>query len=118
MQSRRDDQDADDQCDQRDELEVHIAKNYEVPAVGMSNDPGSYSPSHRAMTTVARQLPRTFNDVRSMSSTASMPRMTRTGSTGNPNDATVPRRMTSAPRGTPATPLLESISVTSRRNCC
>ncbi len=44
------------------------------------------------MTTVARQLPSTLSDVRSMSSTASIPRITNTGSTGSPNDDTVPEQ--------------------------
>jgi hypothetical protein len=69
------------------------------------------------MTTVARQLPSTLTDVRSMSSTASIPRMTNTGSGGNPNEVTVPSRITSAPRGTPATPLLDSINVSNSTNC-
>ena len=69
------------------------------------------------MTTVARQLPSTLSDVRSMSISASMPRIMNTGSVGKPNEPTVPSRITSAPRGTPATPLLVSISVSSRINC-
>ena len=36
-----------------------------------------------------------------------MPSRTKTGSTGKPNEPTVPRRMTIAARETPATPLVE-----------
>src|SRR2546426_12842088 len=67
------------------------------------------SPSHRAITTVARQLPTTFTDVRAMSINSSMPRIARMGHSGRPNDAAVPSRITSVARGTPATPLLVSI---------
>src|SRR5262245_23595637 len=42
----------------------------------------TYSPSQRAMTTEARQLPTTFTEVRAMSMTASTPRITATASSG------------------------------------
>ena len=77
-----------------------------VSAAGLSN-----SPSQRAMTTVARQLPTRLMDVRAMSISASTPRITATPSSGNPNWANAPDRITSDARGTAATPLLVSISV-------
>ena len=52
-----------------------------------------------------------------MSISSSMPRMMNTGSTGRLNELNVPSRMTSEARGTPATPLLVSISVRSIANC-
>src|ERR1044071_4249662 len=69
------------------------------------------SPSQRAMTAEARQLPVTFTAVRPMSISASIPMMMKMGSGGSPNEATVPDRITSDARGTPATPLLVSMSV-------
>src|SRR5262249_48822299 len=74
--------------------------------------------SHRAITTVARQLPTTLTAVRAMSMSSSTPRMTITPSTGRLNEASVPRRMTSDARGTPATPFEVSISVSSITICC
>jgi len=69
------------------------------------------SPSHRAITTDARQLPTRLSDVRAMSIRASTPRMTATPSSGSPNCVSVPARITSDARGTAARPLLVSISV-------
>jgi len=66
-----------------------------VDAAGLSN-----SPSHRDMTTVARQLPTTLSDVRAMSISASTPRITATACNGNPNCASAPDRITNDARGT------------------
>jgi hypothetical protein len=49
--------------------------------------------------------------VRAMSISASTPRMIATPSSGNPNVASVPERITSDARGTAATPLLVIMSV-------
>ena len=56
--------------------------------------------------------------VRAMSISSSTPRMSVTPSSGRPYIASVPARMTSEARGTPATPLLVSISVSSIVICC
>ena len=77
----------------------------------------NFTPSHRATTAVARQLPSTFTDVRAMSRSVSMPSSSATPSAGRLNVATVPARITSAARGTPATPLLVSISVSIMTSC-
>ena len=70
------------------------------------------------MTTVARQLPITLIAVRAMSINSSTPRIRITPSTGSANDASVPSRITSEARGTPATPFDVSISVSSMTICC
>src|SRR5262249_16836069 len=70
-----------------------------------------HAPSHFATTAVARQLPTTFVIVRPMSSSASIPRIVVTPSSGRPYAASVPVRITRLARGTPATPLLVNISV-------
>src|ERR1051326_3065692 len=75
------------------------------------------SPSQRAITAVARQFPRTFVAVRAMSINWSMPKMIHTGHAGKWNESTVPTRITSIARGTPATPLLVSISVSTITSC-
>jgi hypothetical protein len=49
--------------------------------------------------------------VRAMSISASTPRMIATPSSGKPNVVRVPERITSAARGTAATPLLVIMSV-------
>jgi hypothetical protein len=66
------------------------------------------SASHRAITTDARQFPNTLTEVRAMSISSSIPRMMNTGSTGRWNDATVPRRITSAARGWRQAPVSRS----------
>src|SRR5579871_240949 len=75
------------------------------------------SPSHRATTALARQLPRTLVAVRAMSMNWSMPRISRTGHAGRWKESSVPRRITRTARGTPATPLLVSISVKTMTSC-
>src|SRR5207302_6131630 len=50
------------------------------------------SPSHRAITAVARQLPTRLIDVRAMSISASTPRITATPCSGRPNEASAPDR--------------------------
>ncbi len=52
-----------------------------------------------------------------MSSSASTPSSTATPSSGNPNCASVPARITRDARGTPATPLLVTIRVSIMRSC-
>ena len=47
------------------------------------------SPSHRAITAVARQLPTRFTIVRAMSISSSTPRITATPSSGRPNAVSV-----------------------------
>ena len=59
------------------------------------------TPSQRATTAVAMQLPRTFTAVRPMSISASAPKSTAMPAAGSPNVWTVPERITSAARGTP-----------------
>ena len=73
--------------------------------------------SQRATTALARQLPSTFTEVRAMSIRASMPSSTATPSIGRWKVERVPVRITSAARGTPATPLLVSIKVSIISNC-
>ena len=68
-------------------------------------------------TALARQLPSRFTDVRAMSMNASTPRITATPSSGRPKVASAPDRMTSDARGTAATPLLVSISVSMMTSC-
>src|SRR3990172_3513515 len=75
------------------------------------------SPSHLAITTVAKQFPIRFTEVRAMSMSSSMPRMMKMGQTGSPNDAAVPSNITNEARGTPATPLLVTISVSTMNSC-
>ena len=48
------------------------------------------SPSHLAMTAVAKQLPITFTEVRAMSINSSIPIIIKMGSTGKPKEAAVP----------------------------
>src|ERR1017187_4427037 len=74
-------------------------------------------PSQRATTAAARQFPSTLTAVRAMSSTASKPSRMAKPSTGRWNVVSVPTRITSAARGTPATPLLVSIRVNIITNC-
>src|SRR5262249_9112331 len=78
---------------------------------------GVKSPPHRAITADARAFPTRFIVVRAMSISTSTPRMTAIASSGSPNAASVPERITSDARGTPATPLLVSISVKTMRSC-
>jgi hypothetical protein len=52
-----------------------------------------------------------------MSMMASTPRIIATPSSGSPNVANVPERITSDARGTAATPLLVIMSVTIMRSC-
>ena len=66
---------------------------------------------------MARQFPITFTDVRAMSISSSMPRMARIGHSGSPKEAAVPSRITRVARGTPATPLLVSMSVNTITSC-
>src|SRR5580658_4585367 len=75
------------------------------------------TPSQRATTADAMQLPSRFTDVRAMSISASAPSSSATPDSGRPNDASVPARITSEARGTAATPLLVSISVSIIRSC-
>jgi len=75
------------------------------------------TPSQRATTAAARQLPNMFTDVRAMSISVSTPKISSTPSLGNPNDAAVAASTTSEARGTPATPLLVSINVSIIRIC-
>src|SRR6266852_5946490 len=85
-----------------------------------SGDSGAFdrsTPSHRATTAVARQLPSRFTEVRAISISSSTPRMTAIPSSGRPKVASVPARITSDARGTPATPLLVSMSVISISSC-
>ena len=77
----------------------------------------NFTPSHRATTAVARQFPSTFTDVRAMSISVSTPRITAIPSIGRLKRASVPARITSDARGTPATPLLVSISVSIITSC-
>ena len=53
--------------------------HYTVPAEELA---GGSSPSQRAMTALARQLPMTLTDVRAISIRASTPRMMKIGSVG------------------------------------
>ena len=53
-----------------------------------------------------------------MSIRASIPRMMKTGSAGKLNAESMPSRITSVARGTPATPLLVSMSVKTITSCC
>src|SRR3984957_13658862 len=75
------------------------------------------APSHRATTTLAKQFPTTLTVVRAMSMNASTPRINATASTGSPNTTTAPDKITNAARGTPATPLLVSMSVSIKTSC-
>src|SRR5882672_9104981 len=77
----------------------------------------SSTPSQRATTAVAMQLPMTFTAVRPMSMIWSMPSRIAAPSSGRPNCVSVAARTTSAARGTPATPLLVSISVSIITSC-
>ena len=63
------------------------------------------------ITTVAKQLPNTFTDVRAISISSSIPKMIKIGQTGKLNDAAVPSSITKDALGTPATPLLVNIKV-------
>ena len=74
-------------------------------------------PSQRATTTVAMQLPKRLTEVRAMSISASAPRINATPEIGKPNVTNVPARITNDARGTAATPLLVSISVSIMSNC-
>src|ERR1019366_4184753 len=74
-------------------------------------------PSQRATTALARQFPTTFSEVRAISRIASTPSSTAIPSLGRLKVDTVPARMMSAARGTPATPLLVSIRVSIMANC-
>src|SRR5205814_4880143 len=78
---------------------------------------GNLTPSHRATTAVARQLPSRLTDVRAISMSASTPSNKATPSTGRLNVASVPARITKDARGTAATPLLVSISVSIIVSC-
>ena len=71
----------------------------------------SNSPSHRAITQLAKVFPITFTDVRAISINSSIPKMAMTGHTGKPKEETVPNKIINDARGTPATPLLVSINV-------
>src|SRR6185437_9693437 len=71
----------------------------------------SNSPSHFAITQLAKVFPITFTEVRAISINSSIPRIAITGHKGNPNEDTVPNKITKDARGTPATPLLVSINV-------
>ena len=82
-----------------------------VSSIVDDGDSLSNSPSHFEITTVARQFPMTFTDVRAMSISWSMPKIIKIGSTGRLKLAAAPSKMTRLARGTPATPLLVSISV-------
>ena len=77
----------------------------------------SLTPSQRATTAAARQLPIRFTDVRAISINVSTPRINATPSAGRLKLATVAARITSEARGTAATPLLVSISVSIIRIC-
>src|SRR5579864_9186011 len=92
--------------DHRDQLQTAI-----VAAADSVSAAGKVTPSHRATTAVARQLPSRFTDVRAMSISASTPSSSATPSTGRLKVARVPARITRDARGTAATPLLVSISV-------
>src|ERR1039457_2536020 len=80
------------------------------------SSPTSY-PSHLATTALARQLPSTLVDVRAMSISASTPSRTAAPSMGRWKVVSVPARITSAARGTPATPLLVSMRVSIISSC-
>src|SRR6266481_122862 len=73
----------------------------------------SNSPSHRATTVVARQLPITFTQVRPMSISSSTPKIIATPIGPSPegtNEFNAASKMTSDDRGTPATPLEVNIN--------
>src|ERR1700720_4909730 len=74
--------------------------------------------SQRAITTVARQLPRTFTAVRPMSISWSMPKRRKRGSVGRWKEAAVASTITRAARATPAVPLLLMRRVRSMTACC
>lgn len=76
------------------------------------------SPSHFAITAVARQFPITFTEVLAISINSSIPIIINIGSTGKPNEAAVPIKITKEALGTPATPLLVIIKVKTMVSCC
>src|SRR5215467_15619398 len=83
--------------------------------------PSSKSPSQRATTTVARQLPITFTHVRPMSINSSTPKIIATPIGPSPegtNEFNTASKITSDARGTPATPLELTINVSMIVNCC
>src|SRR5262249_10135736 len=100
-----------------DNGDAHQATRDETPASTARICASSSTPSHRATTAVAMQLPITFTAVRPMSMIWSMPRRIAAPSSGRPNCVKVAARTTSAARGTPATPLLVSISVSIMTSC-
>src|SRR5258708_5882484 len=71
----------------------------------------SNSPSQRATTTLARQLPRTLTEVRAISSSASTPRMRKAPATGSLNDSSAATSTTNDARGTAATPFEVSMRI-------
>ena len=75
------------------------------------------SPSQRAITALARQLPVTFSEVRAMSISVSTPRIIKMGSYGRWNVDAVAINTTSVARGTPAIPLLVNISASTMNSC-
>ena len=75
------------------------------------------TPSQRATTAAAKQLPSMLTDVRAMSIRVSTPKISNTPSFGNPKEAAVAASTTNEARGTPATPLLVNISVSIIKTC-
>ena len=87
-------------------------------AAGSSSGVSRNSPSQRAMMTVARQLPRTLVAVSRHVHQLIDPEDDEHRLDRQAERRSVPSRMTSDARGTPATPLLVSISVSSIVSCC